>query len=99
GELVELYLRSVERRQVAAQSSLPAGLAVGLQRDYGSPHGRVGGHNQVAIDVERVDEVAFEGLAGLHWIIARDLHLETRSRRQHRLCGRRGRRFGLRWRL
>src|SRR5579863_1057588 len=62
-EVVELDTRGVKRSEVAAQTSAPAQVVVGIERcDFAAEDGALR-HGQPAVDVDRCKQASLNGLA------------------------------------
>jgi hypothetical protein len=78
-QLVELDPCCAKWREIAAKPSMQAGFGVGLKLDNATTERRVLGNDKLSAGIDRVHEANFDGFAGLHWIMAEDFNLKTRS--------------------
>ena len=62
---------------------MQAGFGVGLKLDNATTERRVLGNHNSSAGIDRVVEANFDGLACLHWIMAEDFNLKTRSAGQY----------------
>jgi hypothetical protein len=88
----------VEGGEVAAEAAVPASFVVGVECDDAAFDEGIGGDGESAVDVEGIYEATFEGLAGLHGVVARDFDLKDGAGGKNGLCGLGGFRLWLRCR-